>query len=158
MLSVTFAQPYSLSKNQKYPSGGEISNCGRVTSSASTMTLTNIAYCNYSHCFKFEEAGGDLSDCYMTQRLKSKVEKLGELVYNEWNGEYRILITEAWDNNKVHSGNSLHYEGRAVDMVVVDAANIRHPEKMGRLGGLAIEAGFDWVWYEKNHIHASVKK
>ncbi len=151
-----FAQPANLSKGQKYPNGKETDYIGNTTMCVSKTSLTSMAYCNNSYCFKFEE--GDLSDCYMTDRLKSKVERLGSLVDLEWDGECRILITEAWDDRNEHSDLSSHYEGRAVDIVVIDDFGNRLNNKYGRLGGLAIEAGFDWVWYEGNHIHASVKK
>lgn len=59
-----------------------------------------------------------------------------------------LAITDSFDEQGDHSDASSHYEGRAIDFDADDGA-------LGKLTGLAMLAGFDWICYEGSHVHVS---
>ncbi len=155
--------PDSLKLGEHYPKGSEADVVGapeRIISRGSEEFAKFMKNTNDSIVFKDEEKTG--ADRIMTQRLAKATDALADLVSKEWPG-LKLRVTEAWDEDMEHGDKkkpaaerrSTHYEGRAVDITTSDIDQ----KKLARLAGLAIEAGFEWVWYENElHVHASVSK
>lgn len=67
-----------------------------------------------------------------------------------------LKIQDAYREEGIHAPASLHREGRALDLTADGMS-------LARLAQLAVQAGFDWVYYESPkgggaHIHASVAR
>ena len=138
---------------QRIPDAAEAAVIGPLTG---RVVAGSVAFARLVRCddpdivFKDEEGTG--ADRMMTPELRAKLRKLSVLVSRKWPA-LRLRVTEAWDGQHEHGANSVHYEGRAADITTSDM----DPEKLGRLAGLAIHAGFDWVFYEDgSHVHVSV--
>lgn len=144
-----------LTLGQRVPNASEVATCGAMTAKIVRGTPAfNTLVQNDNADIVFKDEEGTRADRMMSPRMKTKLDALASLVKAEWNG-VKLRVTEAWDEDGEHAGTSLHYEGRAADVTTspVDGA------KLGRLGRLAVDAGFDWVLYEDTtHVHVSVKK
>lgn len=104
--------------------------------------------------FVFKDEERNASDRHMTPRLRMRLLDLSKLVRQTW-PKVELRVTEAWDDRSEHGEGSLHYEGRAADITTSDL----DPKKLGKLAALAVQAGFDWVYYEDaTHVHVSVKR
>lgn len=95
----------------------------------------------------------------MHPALLLPLDRLNTLVQAEWQGEYQLRITDAYDSLLEHDLGqadnnlraSLHFEGRALDLTTWPIDRSRY----GRLCMLAHCAGFDWVHNEGDHCHVA---
>jgi len=146
-------RPFRL--GERIPDGSEAAAIGAITEriARGSGDFGHLVRCDDPDVvFKDEEGTG--ADRMMTPRLRAKLRRLSPLVRRTW-PDVRLRVTEAWDERHEHGANSVHYEGRAADITTSDV----DPVKLGRLARLAVEAGFDWVFYEDaSHVHVSVQR
>lgn len=149
------ANDSDLKIGDKVPNKSEASAAGAITKRIKRVDAefkTLVSNTNADIVFKDEEGTG--ADRVMSSRMKTKMDALATLVKAEWSGK-KLRVTEAWDEDGEHSSGSLHYEGRAADITTSDIDKA----KLGRLARLAVDAGFDWVFYEDaSHVHVAVTK
>lgn len=145
----------ALTLGQKIPNKTETAAVGKFVAriSRGSVEFKKLARNkNPDIVFKDEEMNGD--DHLMSAKLNEKVNRLADLVKLEFPG-HKLRITEAWDDSSDHAKTSRHREARAVDITTFP----KDSKKLGRLAGLAVEAGFEWVFFEDvSHVHASVTR
>jgi hypothetical protein len=135
---------------QRVPDQSEATTVGPFLAPIPRNSSTLVRNDNPEIVFANDEGNDD--DRFMTRRLQEKADTLANLVMQEWPG-VKLRVTDAWDEGQGHAPTSRHYEGRAADMTTFP----RDSSKLGRLCSLAVQAGFDWVFFENaQHIHASV--
>jgi hypothetical protein len=108
-----------------------------------------------------EEPPYDEEDILMHPNMVLPLSRLSDLVLAEWGGEVRLRVTDAYDSLLEHDlgqadetrKNSLHFEGRAVDLTTWPIDRTRYE----RLCTLAHCAGFAWVHNEGDHCHAAIE-
>jgi hypothetical protein len=145
-------KPRTLQVSEYFPNSAEAETVGSLSRRIrrGTPAFAGLVRCDSDDVvFKDEERTG--ADRMMVPRAQDRLLVLARLVRREWPG-VKVRVTEAWDENSEHGENSVHYEGRALDLTTSDL----DAKKLGRLAGLAVEAGFDWVYNEKTHVHVSV--
>jgi hypothetical protein len=139
-----------LALGERVPAQSEAATVGPFLSRIPRDSTKLVKHLNSNIVFSNDEGNDD--DRYMTPRLKEKTDLLAILVMQEWPG-VTLRVIDAWDEGHGHASTSRHYEGRAVDLTTFP----QDRSKLGRLCGLAVQAGYDWVFYENDqHIHASV--
>jgi len=144
--------PHELRLGKSYPETSQKKAVSAILTRLDSDSEHLIRNANSNIVYKDEEGTG--ADMYMTPHLAERLNLLAKLVMHEWPG-VKLRVTEAWDPEGEHSGKSVHYEGRGADITTSDM----DLEKYGRLSGLAIQAGFGWVFYEdKRHVHVSVRR
>ena len=144
--------PEELRVGQYYPAKSQKAVVQKIEHRLEATSEHLIRNPNRNIVYKDEEGTG--ADLYMTPRLAERLNLLAKLVMHEWPGT-KLRVTEAWDPEGEHSKFSTHYEGRAADLTLSPIDR----ERYGRLAGLAIQAGFEWVFFEDaSHIHVSVKR
>jgi hypothetical protein len=104
-----------LALRQKVPNAKEVDVVGAIVKRITrhdpefAQLVSNM---NPDIVFKDEERTA--ADRLMTPKLKARLDTLATRVMNEWPG-VRLRVTEAWDENGEHAGQSIHYEGRAAE-------------------------------------------
>lgn len=149
------ATDYRLGIGQRVPDTAETVAIGPLAGPIlpGTTAFARLLRCDDPEIvFKDEERTG--ADRMMTPELRGKLGKLAPRVSREWPA-LKLRVTEAWDDEREHGENSVHYEGRAADITTSDV----DPGKLGRLARLAVLSGLDWVFYEDgSHVHVSVAR
>ncbi|HKZ55196.1 MAG TPA: hypothetical protein VJ123_06930 [Anaerolineales bacterium] len=144
-----------LPANGKWPSASETANSGAITGRIGYPSWDFyglLKYTAFPRVIYKDEEGTPFPDHYLQDPLIQPLLNLQQMAEQEG---MLIRITEAWDIQGEHAQNSLHYEGRAMD--ITPSLPPADPQRISRLAHLATLAGFNWVFNEVDHVHVSAR-
>ena len=152
--------PAAFPKNSNLPRGRETLHSGAIDLKTFDAKRDLIRFEDKRCWFESDNDNGkDTEDDHLINRaMEIPLKRLVNLLEQK-NAKARLKIQDCYrpaNANRIHLENSLHCEGRAIDLTVERAT-------LSDLAILCWQAGFDFVLYEtpKNsgdHLHCSVKR
>jgi hypothetical protein len=146
--------PPRFKRDTHMPNGGEGDTSGSIDL-GSFSAGRDLVYVDDDRVWWESENDKDDDECdhSMHISMETPFRRLVELV-SERDG--KLKVQDSYRATGVHSSNSLHKEGRGLD-VTCDELGLE------LLARLCWAAGFDWVYYEASsrggaHVHCSVKR
>ncbi len=149
--------PKSFPLDSNLPRGKESATCGAIDLKTFNPTNDLIHFEDKRVWFESDYDRQRHEDDHLMHRsMEVPLRRLVNLLEKKGG---KLKIHEAYraaESNKIHIANSLHCEGRAVDLTCENY-------DLGELAKLAWQSGFDFVLYEKPlrsgvHLHCSVKR
>jgi len=150
--------PASFPADSNLPRGREIYASGPVD--LKTFNSTN-------HLIRFEDKrvwfesdtkkNAEEDDHIIHRAMEVPLKRLVNLLEKKGGGKAQLKVHDAYRPTGIHLENSLHREGRAIDLTGEGIT-------LSELAKLAWQSGFDFVLYEKakggagEHLHCSVKR
>ena len=152
--------PAAFPKNSNLPRGRETLHSGAIDLKTFDAKRDLIRFEDQRCWFESDHDNGkDNEDDHLINRaMEIPLKRLVNLLEKK-NAKARLKIQDCFrpaNANRIHLENSLHCEGRAIDLTVENAT-------LSDLAILCWQSGFDFVLYEtpKNsgeHLHCSVKR
>ena len=147
-------QPSRFPAGTHLPGKNELRACGEINLKTFSPTRDLIRFEDSRVWWESDNSRGPEDDHMINHAMEEPLRKLVNLVAKRGG---TLKVHDAYRATGVHLRNSLHKEGRAIDLTC-DEFNLE------TLAKLCWAAGFDWVFYEGpnkksgDHIHCSVKK
>ena len=146
-------QPSRFPKETHLPRKNELLACGPINLKTFSPSRDLVRFDDKRVWWESDHGHGPEDDHMINQALEEPLRKLINLV-DKRGGVLKVY--DAYRATGVHLSNSLHKEGRAMDLTCNEMS-------LETLAKLCWAAGFDWVYYEGpskkggDHIHCSVK-
>lgn len=160
--------PEKFPRNAKMPNVRERDASGEITNGKFSPGRDLIYVTDSRVWWESDNDGDSDNECdhSMHRAMEIPFRRLVNLVESQT--KWQLRVQETYRPEGIHSGKSLHKEGRALDITLgyKNGEKLKTPaekhEAYEKLAKLAWQAGFDWVYYEYGsgtgpHIHVSVK-
>lgn len=162
------AAPAKFPRDSKMPNKRERDVSG-ITLNSEFSPGRDLIYVSDSRVWWESDNDGETDeecDHTMHKAMEIPFRRLVNLVESQT--DYQLRVQEVYRPSGIHTRNSLHKEGRAIDITLgyKKGGKLKTISEMNEayelLCKLAWQAGFDWVFYEYSsgsapHVHASVR-